>query len=143
MTQSYVVATVAGQRVALDATSVEAIVAIGVLTPIPCAPAHVSGLCAVRSTVLTVIDVASAAGVTDDDRGDRAAVVLHDGHRYALRVGRVDDVEVIDTQPSANDASIGRGWFAVAPNRIETTGGAALLLEIGPIVQGVGASGRD
>ncbi len=141
MTYAYVVAAVAGQRVALDATAVEAIVAVGSVTRIPRAPPHVAGLCAVRSHVMTVIDVALAAGARHDaPAGDHAALVLHDGHRYALRLDRVADVELIGATPCANDASIGRDWLAIAPTRIETAGGFALLLDIGQVV--AGANGR-
>jgi len=139
MTTSYVIASVAGQCVALDALSVEGIIRIGAMTPVPRAPAHVVGLCAVRSTVMTVIDVARAAKRTDETNADHAAVVLHDGHRYALRLESVADVEPVNVQPCVNDASIGAAWLAIAPSRIESSRGAALLLDIGSVING----GRD
>lgn len=134
MNTSYVIASVAGQCVALDALSVEAIIRVGAITRVPRAPAHVVGLCAVRSTVMTVIDVARAAGRTDGEGADHAAVVLHEGHRYALRLHRIADVEPIAVTPHANDASIGTAWLAIAPSRIESSRGAALLLDIRSVI---------
>ncbi len=137
MSHPYVLGDVAGQRVAFDATLIEAIVAVGPVTRIPRAPRHVAGLCSVRSTVLTVIDVVEAADVSaETSAGTHAAVILHDGHRYALRVGRIDDVEMVEGSVRANDGSIGNGWLAIAPTRIETSQGAALLLDIGALVAG-------
>ncbi len=137
MTTSYVIASVAGQCVAIDALAVEAIIRIGTMTPVPGAPAHVAGLCAVRSTVMTVIDVSRAAGQPEDGEGDQAAVVLHEGHRYALRLEKITDVEDIDVQPSANDPSIGAAWLAVAPLRIERVSSAALLLDLDRVINGL------
>ncbi len=136
MSTSFVIASVAGQRVALDAMAVESIIRTGDVTPVPRVPAHVAGLCAVRSTVMTVVDVARAAGQTGDDDAGLAAVVLHEGHRYALRIDRVSDVETIDVLPRANDASIGTGWLAIAPQRIEAADGIALLLDISGVING-------
>lgn len=136
MNISYVIGSAAGQCVALDALAVEGIIRIGELTPVPGAPTHVAGLCAVRSTVMTVIDVARAAGREADVAASHAAVVLHEGHRYALRLEKVADVESIAVPPRANDASIGSGWLAVAPLRLESSQGAALLLDIGGVIAG-------
>lgn len=136
MNASFVIASVAGQRVALDALDVEAIIRTGDVTPVPRAPNHVAGLCAVRSTVMTVIDVARAAGLCSSDESDLAAVVLREGHRYALRIDRVSDVESAKALPGANDASIGTGWFSVAPQRIETANGIALLLDLDSVIAG-------
>jgi len=143
MSTSYVIASVAGQRVALDALAIEGIIRLGGVTPVPRVPDHVLGLCAVRSTVMTVIDVARAVGRAENNDADHAAVVMHEGHRYALRLDRIADVEQIDAPPCANDASIGAAWLAIAPARIESSAGAALLLDVGGVVTGAQVSDRD
>jgi purine-binding chemotaxis protein CheW len=136
MTAAYVIASVGSQRIAFQATDVESIIRLGEVTPVPGSPAHIAGLCAVRSAVLTVVDVARAAGQPACADADHAAIVTHDGHRYALRIDAIRDIETIGNRPVANGASIGKGWHAVAPSRIETTKGVALLLSIDALVAG-------
>jgi purine-binding chemotaxis protein CheW len=136
MTSTFVIGAVGDQRIAFDATDVESIIRLGGITPVPGSPPHVAGLCAVRSAVLTVVDVARAAGQRPSAEASHAAVVTHDGHRYALRIDQVHDIETIGEMPVANGAIIGRGWHALAPSRIETAQGVALLLSIDAVVAG-------
>jgi purine-binding chemotaxis protein CheW len=136
MTTAYVIASVGSQRVALRATDVESIIRLGEITPVPGSPPHIAGLCAVRSAVLTVVDVARAANQPPCADADHAAVVTRDGHRYALRIDQVRDIETIEGVPIPTSASIGKGWYGVAPMRIETSQGVALLLGIDAIVAG-------
>jgi purine-binding chemotaxis protein CheW len=136
MTTSYLVASVAGQRVAFEAAAIDAIVKIDESYPIPGAPAHVEGLCAVRSSVMTVIDLANIVGHGLKTEPPHAVVLLHSGHRFALRVDQVADVEAIDTVPVRCDPSIGGVWHALAPTHIQTSFGAALLLNVGIAVSG-------
>src|SRR3546814_17922531 len=78
----------AGQRVAMPAEDVEAVVEIEGLTPIPRAADHVAGLAALRSRVLTVIDCSASIGLGRSCiDGPREAIVGEtDGHPSALLV---------------------------------------------------------
>lgn len=134
MSASFVIAWAGNQRIAFDATAVESIIRLGEITPVPCAPQHVLGLCAIRSAVMTVIDVARAAGQLAEASSSHAAIVNHDGHRYALRIDRVEDIEIIDPAPIPNSAGIGSGWHAIAPSRIDAAGGLALLMDIDAVI---------
>jgi purine-binding chemotaxis protein CheW len=136
MTSAFVIASVGSQRIALDATEVESIIRLGDITPVPGSPPHVAGLCAVRSAVLTVVDVARAAGQQPCAEAIHAAIVTRDGHRYALRIDHVQDIETIGEMPIATGASIGKGWHSVAPSRIEAAQGVALLLSIDAVIAG-------
>ena len=60
MTELLLIIALAGQRVAIPAEDVEAVVEIEGLTPIPRAADHVAGLAALRSRVLTVIDCSAS-----------------------------------------------------------------------------------
>ena len=95
MNELLLVVTIAGERVALSASAVEAVVELDTLIPVPRAAPHVAGLSALRSRVLTVIDCKRSLelGETDCSDGIReAAVVELDGHHYALIVDLVEDV---------------------------------------------------
>ena len=61
MNQLLLIVSVAGGRVAFPAAKVESVVELDALSPVPRAPAHVAGLSALRSRVLTVIDCVAAA----------------------------------------------------------------------------------
>jgi purine-binding chemotaxis protein CheW len=139
MTGHYVIGFAAGQRIAIDAMQIESVIDVGAMTPTPLAPPHVVGLGAVRSLVLTVIDVAAAAGGLCDDAAVRAAIVCIDGHHYALRMTRVDDVAVVERAAEPVDESIGAGWHAVCIGRLETAQGAALLIDPARIISAAGA----
>ena len=59
MEKLYLLATLAGTRIAVEAGEVEAVVKLTEISPVPGMGAHVAGLSALRSRVLTVIDVAA------------------------------------------------------------------------------------
>lgn len=95
MTELLVVVTLAGRRIALRSRDVQSVIALDVMTPVPCAPPHVAGLSGLRSRVLTVIDGRRALDLGDSDRrgaGAPAAVIVHEGHSYALLLDEVEDV---------------------------------------------------
>ncbi len=130
------VAEVAGRRVAFDAASVEAVVDLGTVMPTPLAPAHLVGLVALRSRVASVIDTAAALGLDARCEGTRALVVLVDGHRYALKVDRIEDVSAPLSVDARVEAGAGTGWRAAAIGTVDTAGGFALLLDPARIVAG-------
>ncbi|NWP61371.1 chemotaxis protein CheW, partial [Escherichia coli] len=54
MSHLYLIAQIAGRAVAIDSEQVESVVDIGEVTAVPRASAHVRGLAALRSRVVTV-----------------------------------------------------------------------------------------
>ena len=84
MNELLLVVTIAGERVALPAASVESVVELDTLIAVPRAAPHVAGLSALRSRVLTVIDFAAV----DHD-------VIH-----ADRDGEVSGVALINGEPA-------------------------------------------
>jgi purine-binding chemotaxis protein CheW len=135
MSHHYVLGTVNGQRVAIEAEAVESVIDITETTPVPLVPPSVIGLCAVRSRVLTVIDVATVVGAAYDDPKFRAASVIVDGHRYALRMARIDDAIMAPEAPAPIDASIGANWQNISTGRIDTGAGFALVLSPEKIIE--------
>ncbi|WP_294172772.1 chemotaxis protein CheW [uncultured Sphingomonas sp.] len=142
MNQLLLVVTIGGQQVALPASAVESVVELDTLIPVPRAPAHVAGLSALRSRVLTVIDCMRALelGATDVSDGiHEAAVVELDGHHYALLVDSVEDVVEARSEPAPLRAAMGRGWEAVSLGLVETGATPLLLIDVAALIEGVEA----
>ncbi|WP_204313488.1 chemotaxis protein CheW, partial [Klebsiella michiganensis] len=72
----YLIAQIAGRAVAIDSERVESVVDIGEVTAVPRASAHVRGLAALRSRVVTVVDTQSALGMAGGSPA-RRAVITH------------------------------------------------------------------
>lgn len=139
MNELLLIVTIAGQRVALPAAAVESVVELDTLIPVPRAAAHVAGLSALRSRVLTVIDCLRSLelGVSDCSEGIReAAVVELEGHHYALIVDVVEDVFEAQSEPTPVRAAMGRGWERVCKGMVETEAGPLLLIDVAALVAG-------
>lgn len=136
------VVTIAGERVALPAASVESVVELDTLTPVPRAAPHIAGLSALRSRVLTVVDCRRSLelGSSDCSNGIReAAVVEIDGHHYALIVDLVEDVVEATAEPTPIRAAMEPGWERVSEGMIETEIGPLLLIDVAALVAGAEA----
>jgi purine-binding chemotaxis protein CheW len=136
------VATIAGERVALAAASVESVVELDMLIPVPRAAAHVAGLSALRSRVLTVIDCMRSLELGDTDCSDgirEAAVVEFDGHHYALIVDLVEDVVEALSDPVPVRAAMETGWERVSQGMVETEQGPLLLVDVPALIAGAEA----
>jgi purine-binding chemotaxis protein CheW len=131
------IATIAGQRVAIDAARIESVVDLWQVVPAPMAPDHVLGLAAVRSRVLTVIDAAAAVGLRATESGNRALVMDVDGHSYALRVDAVCDVTAAVGAVMPFDPAAGENWSGVATSTIDTEFGFALMIDPARLINGV------
>jgi purine-binding chemotaxis protein CheW len=145
MNELLLIVTVAGSRVAFPAAAVESVVELDTLIPVPRAPAHVAGLSALRSRVLTVIDCRRSLelGTTDSTNGIReAAVVEIEGHHYALIVDVVEDVVEALSDPSAVRAAMGAGWERVSKGMVETEEGPLLLVDIEKLIAGPATEAR-
>ncbi|ALR22147.1 MULTISPECIES: chemotaxis protein CheW [Sphingobium] len=94
MKQLHLFATLAGTRVAIAAEEVEAVVRLIDISPVPGLGGHVAGLSALRSRVLTVIDVAALiyGAPTPADKRGLAIIAAIGGHSYALMVDEVSDI---------------------------------------------------
>jgi purine-binding chemotaxis protein CheW len=127
-----------GERIALPAAEVDSVVEIDSLTPIPGAAAHVAGLAALRSRVLTVIDcLASLDPARSLVEGSTEAVMtVVDGHPYALLVDAVEDVIEAggERQPAA--ASLVGGWRRIGRATIEADGDLLLLVDVEALIAG-------
>jgi purine-binding chemotaxis protein CheW len=127
----------AGERIAFPAADVESVVEIDALTPVPGAAAHVVGLAALRSRVLTVIDcLASLEPGRRLGEGHREAVMaIVDGHPYALMVEAVEDVVQAEGQRRPL-ASLSGGWRRIGQAAVEAEGDLLLLADVQAMIAG-------
>jgi purine-binding chemotaxis protein CheW len=142
MSSLLLVVTIGGQRVALPSDAVESVVELDTLIPVPRAAAHVAGLSALRSRVLTVIDCMRSLelGATECSNGIReAAVVELDGHHYALIVDLVEDVVEALSEPVPMRSAMGAGWERVSAGLVETESGPLLLVDVAALIAGAEA----
>ena len=132
------IARIAGQEVALSADAVESVVEIDAITPVPLAAAHIAGLAALRSRVLTIIDTYAALelGQSPRDGVIQAIVVTIDNHLYGLLVDEVVDVAAITGDPQPLHAGLSRGWAHAALGLVEHQDRALLLLDAARIIAG-------
>lgn len=139
MNELLLVVTIAGERVALPAAAVDAVVELDTLITVPRAAPHVAGLSALRSRVLTVIDCKRSLelGISDCSHGIRdAAVVEFDGHHYALIVDLVEDVIDALSDPAPVRAAMGAGWERVTKGMVDTESGPLLLVDVAALIAG-------
>ena len=138
MNQLLLMCLIAGRRAAIPAVRVQSVIEIEAVTPIPGAPDFIVGLTALRSQALTVIDCRVSLGFPASDRvvGSRAAVIEHEGHRYALVVDEAFDVVEALSQPVDLPGGFGEGWLHAARGMVETETGPALLVDVEQLVRG-------
>lgn len=134
----YLIARIGGERVAILAEAVESVVEVGVGNPVPRAPAHVAGLAALRSRVLTLIDTLASLelGRSQVDAETQAVVVVVEGHLYGLLVEHVEDVVDIPGALRPMRARLAPGWQRVAAGVIEHEGQWLVVVSAAEIVAG-------
>ncbi len=142
MNELLLIVTIASERVALPAASVESVVELEALIPVPRAADHVAGLSALRSRVLTVIDCRRALelAAAEPRTMQEAAVVELDGHHYALMVDGVEDVVQALSEPAPVRAAMGGGWERVSQGIVETEEGSLLLVDVAGLIAGPDAN---
>ena len=136
------VVTLAGERVAVPAADVEAVVEIEGLTPIPRAAAHVAGLAALRSRVLTAVDGLASLGLGKTPaRASHAAIVIEaENCPYALLVDSVEDVVDFDGEVRPVRTALGDGWKRVSKGMVEIQDELLLLVDTASILAGPAAT---
>ena len=138
MSDLVILVDIAGRKCALDASDVASVIEVDRTTPVPCTPAHIVGLTALRSQALTVIDCRLAIDSSNPPvaASERSPVVKVDGHSYALLVDAVHDVAAARSEPSLIEGGFGDNWNDVAHGMLETDLGPALLVNINNLVRG-------
>lgn len=130
-----------GRRAVIPAADVQSVIELEAIYPVPRAPDYVLGLTAMRSQSLTVIDACLALGLSSDcTTSERAPIVDIDGHLYAIRVDKVDDVVEAQSDVTPISGGFGPGWERVARGMVETDRGPALVIDPKLLVLGPSAA---
>ncbi|MBC7985438.1 MAG: chemotaxis protein CheW [Sphingomonadaceae bacterium] len=134
----YLVVEAGGERIALPAMTVDSVVEGVAVVRVPLAARHVAGLAALRSRVLTMIDVAAATGVEGLRESDKQSTVIIpiDGQLYGLLVEAVDDVVEVEGDIEPLRGGVAAGWAAASLGMIEIEGRATLVVDPGALVAG-------
>ncbi|KEO90206.1 chemotaxis protein CheW [Erythrobacter longus] len=142
MNSLLVMALIAGRRCAFLAPEVQSVIEIAAVTPIPRTPSYITGLTALRSQALTVLDCRTAMGFDADNfaTDHRAIVASFHGDAYALRVDAIEDICTAMSEPASVPGGFGKRWSRVSKGLIETRVGPALLLNLEKIVDGHAAN---
>lgn len=137
MAELFLIAELAGRRVAFPSADVESVVDIGQIVPVPLVPREVAGVAALRSRVVTVIDSRVALGMPADGRARKRAVVAAvDGHSYALLVDALDDVTPLDCMSMGSGVALDDNWSRAVCGLVERDGEPIPVLRPAALVPG-------
>lgn len=134
----YLIARIGGQRAAFRSVDVESVVVVRNVTPVPAAPKHITGLFALRSRVMTLVDasiVVGAAGYGDAEV--RKAVIYEaDGHSYGILVDQVEDVVFIDEEERPVRGHLDAEWAQLCDTMIDYQDDTLLVINTPQLVMG-------
>jgi purine-binding chemotaxis protein CheW len=130
-------AEIGGTPVAIDAADIEAVMRLAEIMPVSRVSPHVRGLAAVRSRVLTVIDLQACISGRQMPLGARplAIVALVGGHGYALLVDDVQDICAPGSSVQTVNGRIDPMWRPFAHGMIERAGRSHLFLHLADFMQ--------
>lgn len=138
----FLFATIADTPVAVRASEIEAVVRLGDIVPIQRVPPHVRGLAALRSRVLTVIDIESRifGRAMTIERHPLAVVSEISAHAYGLLVETVSDICEAPGGIQPIQGRIDRAWAPFATALVERNGHSHLLLTLADFVSAPAAA---
>ena len=140
MSERLLIAYIDGRRIAIPAPQVHSVIELDSVMPVPLAPAFITGITALRSRALTVVDCRLAIGLEPAGAPCSQAIVTErDGYLYALRIDSADDVAEQLGKPSRGPGQLGEGWNRVTHGMVETAIGPALLVDIDRLIAGPAA----
>ncbi|BAI95878.1 hypothetical protein Sj15T_02140 [Sphingobium sp. TA15] len=138
MNQLYLFATLAGTRIAVQTREVEAVVKLTDISPVPGMGAHVAGLSALRSRVLTVIDAAALVRGLPTPAEKRGFAIIADisGHSYGLMVDAVHDICQVPEGELPLRGQLDPAWAPYARGLVEHEGQPYLLVSLSGFIEG-------
>lgn len=138
MDQLYLLATLADTRIAVETGEVEAVVRLTDISPVPGMGVHVAGLSALRSRVLTIIDVAALihGRATPAERRGLAIIANISGHSYGLMVDGVSDICRVPEGELPLRGQLDAAWAPYARALVEHDGHPWLLVSLAAFIEG-------
>lgn len=136
MSQLYLFATLAGTRIAVETGEVEAVVKLTDISPVPGMALHIAGLSALRSRVLTIIDLAALIRGTPTPADQRGLAIIANiaGHSYGLMVDGVTDICTVPEGELPLRGQLDPAWLPYARGLVEDEHGPCLLVSLASFV---------
>lgn len=133
----YLFATLADTRIAVEAREVEAVVRLADIAPVPGMGAHIAGLSALRSRVLTIVDVAALILNRPMPVERRGLAIISDisGHSYGLMVDTVSDICIVENGMLPLRGRIDPAWSPYARGIVEYEGDPCLLISLADFIE--------
>ena len=140
----FLFATISGTPIAVRASEIEAVVRLGDIVPIHRVPPHVRGLAALRSRVLTVIDIESRVFGRPMTIQHRPLAVVSDitTHTYGLLIETVSDICEASGGIQPIQGRIDQAWTPFVSALVEREGRSHLLVTLADFVTVPGAAAR-
>ena len=138
----YLIADLAGSRVAIESGMVESVVHVSEIVPAPMSDPSIAGIFALRSRVLTLIDTQYlVTGIQQRaEKGALSVVTEIAGHQYGLLVDKVHDVVAIDTQQAETSITAPAAWARYVDHIASIDGSLVMILNTAALVAGQVAS---
>lgn len=138
MTELFLIAHLGGSRVAIESGSVESIVHVPEIVPVPMCDPSVAGIFALRSRVLTLIDTQLLVTSVPQPakKGALAVVTEIAGHQYGLLVDKVDDVVAIAKDQIETKITPPAEWARYVRNIAIADGELVMILDTNALVSG-------
>ena len=137
MSQLYLFARIGGTDVAIPTGEIEAVVKLTEISPVPRVPAHVAGLSALRSRVLTIIDTATLVWGRPATAGPGSFAIITDiaGHSYGMTVDSVSDIASVPGGELPLCGQLDTAWMPFAQRVVENEHGPHLLISLTSFVE--------
>jgi purine-binding chemotaxis protein CheW len=137
MSQLYLFARIGGTDVAIPTGEIEAVVKLTEISPVPRVPAHVAGLSALRSRVLTIIDTAALVWGQPATAGPGSFAIITDiaGHSYGMTVDSVSDIASVPGGELPLCGQLDSAWMPFAQKVVENEHGPHLLISLTSFVE--------
>lgn len=139
----FLFASIGDAPIAIRASQIEAVVRLGDVVSIPLMPAHVRGLAALRSRVLTVIDMESRifGNATGGGRPATLAIIADiAAHSYGFLVDAVSDITQAPDGIRPIRGKIDTAWAPYVAGLVERDGRSHMLLSLPDFVSAPGAA---
>ena len=138
----FLFASIAGAPIAIRASEIEAVVRLGDVVPIPLVQNHVRGLAALRSRVLTVIDMEARIFGTRGAETPITLAVIADiaAHSYGFIVDSVSDITQASQDIQPIRGRIDPAWMPYAAGLVEYDGRSHLLLSLADFIAAPGTA---
>ncbi len=135
--QLYLFARVANACIAVRSEEIEAVVKIADISPVPGMPPHIAGLSALRSRVLTMIDVAALIHGVPTPNRERSLAIIADiaGHSYGLIVDVISDICAVPKGELPLRGQLAPAWRPFVRGIVENQHGANLLVSLQSFIE--------